>query len=114
MQRAQDLKKYFTNDQSTSLNLNIIFISLLKDAKLWSRDFSTIYLLMKLSLFNIMFNPILKLLFLEILNSVWAEIHQALLSQFSLLAELFNGKVLVKNRDSRVLKLVNLNPVFSL
>jgi hypothetical protein len=39
-----------------------------------------------------------------------AEIHQALLSQFSLLAELFIGKLAVKDYDSRVLELVNLNP----
>jgi hypothetical protein len=39
-----------------------------------------------------------------------AEIRQALLSQFSLLAELFIGKLVVKNYDSRVLELVNLNP----
>jgi hypothetical protein len=37
-------------------------------------------------------------------SNSWAEIHQALLSQLSLLAELFIGKVLVKKRDSRVLK----------
>jgi hypothetical protein len=40
----------------------------------------------------------------------WAEIHQALPSKFSLLVKFLFGKVLVKNRDSRVLKLVNLNP----
>jgi hypothetical protein len=39
-----------------------------------------------------------------------AEIHQALLSQFSLLEEFFIGKVLVKEGDSRVLTFVNLNP----
>jgi hypothetical protein len=39
-----------------------------------------------------------------------AEIHQALLSQFSLLAEFFIGKLLVKERDRRVLTSVNLNP----
>jgi hypothetical protein len=39
-----------------------------------------------------------------------AEIHQALQTQFSLLAEFLIGKVLVKDRDSRVLELVNLNP----
>jgi hypothetical protein len=39
-----------------------------------------------------------------------AEIHQALLSQFSLLTEFFIVKVLVKQRYSRVLMLVNLNP----
>jgi hypothetical protein len=38
-------------------------------------------------------------------------IHQALLSQFSLLAEFIIEKLLVKDRDSRVLKLVNLKPV---
>jgi hypothetical protein len=38
-----------------------------------------------------------------------AEIHQALLSYFSLLAEFLIAKVLVKDRDSRVLKSVNLN-----
>jgi hypothetical protein len=38
------------------------------------------------------------------------EIRQALLSQFSLKAEFLIGKVLVKDRDSRVFKLVNLNP----
>jgi hypothetical protein len=44
-------------------------------------------------------------------QSIWAEIHQALLSHFSLLAEFLIGKVLVKGKDSRVLKLVNLSPV---
>jgi hypothetical protein len=39
-----------------------------------------------------------------------AEIHQALLSQFYLLVEFLSGKVLVKDKDSRALKLVNLNP----
>jgi hypothetical protein len=39
------------------------------------------------------------------------EIHQALLSQFYLLAEFFIGKVQVKERESRVLTLENLNPV---
>ncbi len=34
----------------------------------------------------------------------------ALLSQFSLLAEFFIEKGLVEDRDSRVLKLVNVNP----
>jgi hypothetical protein len=38
------------------------------------------------------------------------EIHQALLSQLSLLTEFFIGKILVKERDSRVSTLVNLNP----
>jgi hypothetical protein len=42
--------------------------------------------------------------------SSWAEIHQALLSHFSLLAEFLIGKVLVKGSDSRVLKLENLKP----
>jgi hypothetical protein len=37
---------------------------------------------------------------------VIAEIHQALLSQFSLLAEFFIGKVLVKEEESSVLTLV--------
>ncbi len=46
----------------------------------------------------------------RLLISQEVEIHQTLLSQFSLLAELFIGKVLVNNRDRRVLKLVNLNP----
>jgi hypothetical protein len=40
------------------------------------------------------------------------EIHLALLSQFSLLAELLIGKVLVTDKNSRVLKLVNLPPGF--
>jgi hypothetical protein len=44
------------------------------------------------------------------MNKTWAEIHQALLSQFSLLAELFNGKLVVKDCDSRFLELVNLDP----
>jgi hypothetical protein len=39
-----------------------------------------------------------------------ADVHKALLSHFSLLAEFLILKVLVKDRDSRVLKLVNLNP----
>ena len=39
---------------------------------------------------------------------IWVEIHQALLSQFSLLAEFFIGKVPVKDYDSEVLMLVNL------
>jgi hypothetical protein len=39
-----------------------------------------------------------------------AEIHQTLLSQFSLLAELFIVKALVKDRDSRVLKMENGKP----
>ncbi len=38
------------------------------------------------------------------------EIHQALAAQFSLLAEFLILKVLVKDKDSRALKLVNLNP----
>jgi hypothetical protein len=38
-----------------------------------------------------------------------AEIHHALLSRFSLLTEVLIVKVLVKDRHSRVLKLVNLN-----
>jgi hypothetical protein len=40
----------------------------------------------------------------------WAEIHLALLSYFSHLAEFFIEKVSVKDLDSRVLTLVNLNP----
>ncbi len=40
----------------------------------------------------------------------WAEIHQALLTQFSRHAEFYDEKVIVKDRDSKVLKLVNLNP----
>jgi hypothetical protein len=43
---------------------------------------------------------------------VCVEIRLALPVQFSLLAEFFIGKVLVKERDSRVLTLVNLNPGF--
>jgi hypothetical protein len=39
-----------------------------------------------------------------------AEIHRATLSKFSLIAEFLIGKLLVKDRDIRVLKLVNLNP----
>ena len=39
-----------------------------------------------------------------------AEIHQALLSQFSLLVEFFIGKLPIENKNSRVLKLMNLNP----
>ena len=42
--------------------------------------------------------------------TVWAEIHQALLSQFSLLVKFFNRKVPAKIQDSRVLVLVNLTP----
>ena len=38
-----------------------------------------------------------------------AEIHQTLLTHFSLKAEFLIGKVLVKDRDSRVLMLVNLD-----
>jgi hypothetical protein len=38
------------------------------------------------------------------------EIHQALISPFSLLAEFLIGKVLAKDKDSRALKLANLNP----
>jgi hypothetical protein len=38
-----------------------------------------------------------------------ADIHQALLSQFSLLAEFYIEKVQVKERDGTVLKLVNLH-----
>ena len=41
-----------------------------------------------------------------------AEIHQALLSQFSLQVEFFIGKLLMENYDSTVLKLVNLDPGF--
>jgi hypothetical protein len=44
----------------------------------------------------------------------WVEIHHALLSQFSLLAEFLIGKVLVKQKHSRVVKLVNLNPGYYL
>jgi hypothetical protein len=39
-----------------------------------------------------------------------ADIHQALPSHFSFLAEFLILKVLFKDRDSRVLKLVNLSP----
>jgi hypothetical protein len=39
-----------------------------------------------------------------------AEIHKSLQSQSSLLAEFLIGKLLAKSRDSRVLKLTNLNP----
>ena len=42
--------------------------------------------------------------------SVRAEIHQPLLSHFSLLVEFFIGQVPVNNKDSRVLRLVNLSP----
>jgi hypothetical protein len=35
---------------------------------------------------------------------------RTLLSQFSIIADIFIGKVLVKEKDSRVLTLVNLNP----
>jgi hypothetical protein len=52
---------------------------------------------------------ILKITILAVIS--WAEIHQALLSIFSLLAEFLILEVLVKDRDSRVLKLVNLTPV---
>ena len=45
-------------------------------------------------------------------RSTWAEIHQPLLSHFSLLVEFFIGKVPVYNKDSRVLRLVNLSPCF--
>jgi hypothetical protein len=40
----------------------------------------------------------------------WAKISQALLSHFSLLAELLFGKVPVEDYDSRALILVNLIP----
>jgi hypothetical protein len=43
-------------------------------------------------------------------TAVTLRIHQTLLSQISLLAEFYIGKVLVKDSESRVLKLVNLNP----
>jgi hypothetical protein len=39
------------------------------------------------------------------INQSWAEIHQALLSHFSLPAEFLIGKGLIKDRQSRVLKL---------
>jgi hypothetical protein len=39
--------------------------------------------------------------------------NQALLSQFSVFAEFLIAKVPVKDRDSRVLMLVNFNPVLS-
>jgi hypothetical protein len=42
-------------------------------------------------------------------QSTRAEIHQALLLEFSCLAEFFIVKVTVKNKDRIVLKLVNLN-----
>jgi hypothetical protein len=42
----------------------------------------------------------------------WAEIHQALLSHFSLLAEFLIGKVLAKDKDSIILKVAILNPGF--
>jgi hypothetical protein len=38
------------------------------------------------------------------------EIHQAVLSQFSLITEFFIGKVLVKERDSRILTFLNFGP----
>jgi hypothetical protein len=46
----------------------------------------------------------------SILAKSWAEIHQALLLQLSLLIELFLGKESFKYYDSKVLKLANLNP----
>jgi hypothetical protein len=45
---------------------------------------------------------------------VLCKIHQALLLHFSLLAEFLIGKRLVKETDSRVLKLVNLKPEYPL
>ena len=42
-------------------------------------------------------------------EETWAEIHHALISQFSLLVEFFLGKVTVKGWNSRVLRLVNLD-----
>ena len=39
------------------------------------------------------------------------EIHKPLLSHFSLLVQFFIGKVQDYNKDSRVLRLVNLTPV---
>ena len=42
----------------------------------------------------------------------WGGIHQALLSQFSLLVDFLIGKVLVKGLDRRVLSLVNLTPAY--
>ena len=40
---------------------------------------------------------------------IWAEIHQALLPQFFLPVVFYIGKVLVKDYDSRVSTLVNLD-----
>jgi hypothetical protein len=49
-------------------------------------------------------------LWVSVLLSIRAEIHQALLSHVFFLADFLIGKVLGKDRDSSVLKLVNLNP----
>jgi hypothetical protein len=43
-------------------------------------------------------------------NKLRADIYQALLSQFSLLVEFLIGKLIVKDRGYKVLKLVNLSP----
>ena len=45
-------------------------------------------------------------------KKTWAEIHQALLSQFSILAEFFSRIVPIKDKDSWDLTLVNLRPGF--
>ena len=50
----------------------------------------------------------------EFFNCFRAEIHQALLSQSSLLVEFLNGIVPVQDLDSRDLTLVNLAPVYFL
>ena len=44
------------------------------------------------------------------LSNPWAENHQPPLSHFSLLEEFFIGKNPVYNKDSRVLRMVNLIP----
>ena len=43
-------------------------------------------------------------------NKTRAEIQQSLLSQFSLLVDVFTVKLSVKNYDSRILRLMNLIP----
>ena len=40
----------------------------------------------------------------------WVKIHQALLSQFSLLVEFFIGKLRIEDEDSGVLMLLSLDP----
>ena len=59
------------------------------------------------------FEKILKVIFTMLGMELRAEIHQALLSHFYLIAEFLIGKLLVKEGDSRVVKLVNLNPVIN-